>query len=507
MKFRRRAHSSPVPLAILRAAAFIVPAYQRLDWYSEWTAELWQVWHTSNRDDRNLSYAKQQAITFCLGAFKDALWLRQNQVDHDEPESAVSRALASPSQCAFFLAATLAASVLLACYLPGARKAILPSPYADPQSLVMISPSGHTSVPFPTIDLADYQSWRSSANSPFTGIAFYRPMVERVGIAKDQKPEISIALASDNLFELLQLPAGSGISNLTNREHLARLVLSHAAWEKFFHGDPRIMGRILEVAGKRAIVVGVIADDAWRLPGRMDAWLLQDEQSLAELPSRAKGYVVANVKTSVWPPPKEGQWRMSVPDPDDGAGSYDCVSLAERSKQPVFSFLFALILTCFVLPATTSLPLGEYSTNCDHLDTWTKTRRWAFFAVKMGLVVVTVGFLSIDLAHLTPSINSLSAEYIQLGTSLCGFLFAFRWALRDQRKRCPKCLRLLTNPAHVGQSSRNFLAWNGTELICVGGHGLLHIPDMPTSWFSTQRWLYLDPSWSGLFSDASLRML
>ena len=32
-------------------------------------------------DDRNSSYGKQQAMTFCLGAFKDALWLRQNQVD------------------------------------------------------------------------------------------------------------------------------------------------------------------------------------------------------------------------------------------------------------------------------------------------------------------------------------------------------------------------------------------------------------------------------------------
>ena len=33
-------------------------------------------------------------------------------------------------------------------------------------------------------------------------------------------------------------------------------------------------------------------------------------------------------------------------------------------------------------------------------------------------------------------------------------------------------------------------------------HGLLHIPEIPTSWFSTQRWLYLDPSWSSLFTDA-----
>ncbi|MHB2006949.1 MAG: ABC transporter permease [Acidobacteriaceae bacterium] len=507
MIFRRLVRSSLVPLAILRAAAFIVPAYQRVAWYSEWKAELWHVWHTCNCDDHGSSHGQQEAIAFCLGAFKDAWWLRQNQLHRDKLKSTVSSVLASPSQCVFFLAATVAASILLAWYLPGARKAILPSPYADSQSLVMISPSGHTSAPFPTIPLADYRSWQGSASSPFTGIAFYRPMLERVGIAKDQKPEMSIALASDNLFELLQLPGESGISNFTNREHSPGLVLSHAVWEKYFHGDPRIMGRILQVAGQRAIVVGVLADDAWRLPGQMDAWLLEDQRSLAKFPSHAKGYVVANVKTSLWPPAKDGQWRMSVPDPSDGAGDYDCVSLAERSKQPLSSFFFALVLACFALPATTSLPLGEYSANCNHLDTFTKFRRWAFLGVKIGLVLVIVGFLSIDLAHLAPSINSLSAEYIQLGTSLCGFLLAFRWALRDQRKRCPKCLRLLTNPAHVGQSSRNFLAWNGTELICVGGHGLLHVPDMPTSWFSTQRWLYLDPSWSVLFSDAYLRTL
>lgn len=507
MKLRPLVHSSLVPLAILRAAAFIVPAYQRVDWYSEWKAELWHVWHTRNGDDRGSSHRQQEATTFCLGAFKDALWLRQNQLHRDKLESTVSSVLASPSQCVFFLAATVAASVSLACYLPGARKAILPSSYADSQSLVMIWPSGHTSVPIPTIPLADYRSWQGSASSPFTGIAFYRPMLERVAIAKDQKPEMSIALASDNLFQLLQLPGESGIFNFTNREHSAGLVLSHAAWEKYFHGDPRIIGRILQILGQRAIVVGVIADDAWQLPGQMDAWLLEDQHSLAKSPSHAKGYVVANVRTSLGAPPKDGQWQMSVPDPEDGVGNYDCVSLAERSKQPLFSFLFALLLACFALPATTSLPLGEYSADCNQLDTLTKFRRWAFLAVKIGLVLVIVGFLSIDLAHLAPSINSLSAEYIQLGTSLCGFLLAFRWVLRDQRKRCPKCLRLLTNPAHVGQSSRNFLAWNGTELICVGGHGLLHIPDMPTSWFSTQRWLYLGSSWSGLFSDAYLRML
>jgi hypothetical protein len=36
-------------------------------------------------------------------------------------------------------------------------------------------------------------------------------------------------------------------------------------------------------------------------------------------------------------------------------------------------------------------------------------------------------------------------------------------------------------------------------MMCVGGHTLLHIPALPTSWFDAQRWLYLDTSWEFLF--------
>ena len=47
--------------------------------------------------------------------------------------------------------------------------------------------------------------------------------------------------------------------------------------------------------------------------------------------------------------------------------------------------------------------------------------------------------------------------------------------------------------------SRTFLAWNGTVLMCLRGHTLLHVPALPTSWFYAPRWDYLDPSWEFLF--------
>jgi hypothetical protein len=128
--------------------------------------------------------------------------------------------------------------------------------------------------------------------------------------------------------------------------------------------------------------------------------------------------------------------------------------------------------------------------------------RWSFLSAKLTLLLPIVYFASLDLAYGHSTLDPVRAMYIQLITSFSLCLFGFRWVLHDQRQRCPVCLRLVTNPAHVGQPSRTFLAWNGTELMCSGGHTLLHVPGLPTSWFSTQRWLYLDPSWEFLFAGS-----
>ena len=121
-----------------------------------------------------------------------------------------------------------------------------------------------------------------------------------------------------------------------------------------------------------------------------------------------------------------------------------------------------------------------------------------FLAIKFSLLLPVIYLVPLDLAHAAP-FQTVTSEYVQLIASFLIALFGFRWALKDQRKRCPVCLCTLTHPARVGQPSRNFLAWHGTELICADGHGLLHVPELPTSWFATQRWLYLDTSWSSLF--------
>ena len=149
--------------------------------------------------------------------------------------------------------------------------------------------------------------------------------------------------------------------------------------------------------------------------------------------------------------------------------------------------LHALLITFLVLPAITSLRLGEYPANSHSPPLATRLRRWFFLAIKIALII--------QILFCTSASSKLIQPYVWVI-----YLLAFRWALIDQRQRCPVCLRLLTNPTRIGRPSQTFLEWYGIELMCAKGHGLLYVPEIPTSWYSTQRWLYLDPSWSSFFS-------
>jgi hypothetical protein len=504
MRIWRFTGVSRVHLTILQCASWLLPSRQREEWTAEWRGELWYVCQRCQGQPSSRSVGDEDPVVFCLGAFQDAFWIRRNSPRSDGPGAF---RLESALGCGALLGGLAVAFLMIALLLPGARNAILQSPYRDASSLVLISPDGYLEARSPTISLEEYQAWKHRSQSLFTDFAFYRPILRRTSVDGNRAADLNVAIASDNLFDLLEIPVSSSALEDARREHRTALVLRHSAWRRYFGRDAHVLGRCVEIAGQRAVVVAVVSDDSWRLPGQVDAWLLEDARDLNALPSDSLGYVLGHVSHSAnGTEAGRGQWHMLVPR-EGGYDGFDCVSLAERIREPFSIFLFALMLACLALPATTPLPLGDYP---DYPQTngslfWaTRLRRWIFLSVKIGLIVPIVYCGSLSLAYCRPLLDPITSQYIQIFFAFTGCLFLFRWALRDQRQRCPVCLRLLTNPARVGQPSRNFLSWNGTELICNRGHGLLHVPEIATSWFSTQRWLYLDPSWNVLFHEAYL---
>jgi hypothetical protein len=89
-------------IAILRNAALLVPDAERAEWFAEWKAELW--------------YVERGATTFCMGSFRDALWLRCRSLSAGRTFS-----VESPLRCMFVLATLALLSSLFAFGLPSRK--------------------------------------------------------------------------------------------------------------------------------------------------------------------------------------------------------------------------------------------------------------------------------------------------------------------------------------------------------------------------------------------------
>ncbi|MGC1299468.1 MAG: hypothetical protein WA869_30955 [Alloacidobacterium sp.] len=467
--------------AALYCASWIVPKGEREEWLKEWRAELW---HIANLHGRGKTAA------FVAGAFQDAYLLSVDlRAGSDRrPHTFAS----SPVVCLFLLLLAGVASLGVACLLPGTRAALLPSPYNSARTLVIVSRDGSSRNPSPSVSLEDFRYWQRAAQGVFSELAFYQVLRRQLHTGHGTGLELSVARASGNLVSVLQTSGFPAVGQPTAAG--PRLVLSDAVWHRYFHADPHIAGRVVFLMGEKATIVGVAAPNAWRLPGEAEAWLLENDGRMGTLAANSMGFVVARMQPSLTRNTSENSWHMIVSQKGEGAAGFACVSVNHYARAPFTFFAFAALLALLALPATTSLPLGEYPYNPRQQSLSLRLRRWFFLTAKLALILPVVCFASLDAAQIFQDTQS-----VQLIVTFAATLATLRWVLRDQRRRCPVCLELLRNPVHVGEPSRNFLAWNGTELICAVGHGFLHVPELPTSWFSTQRWLYLDASWRSIF--------
>lgn len=478
----------------VRAAALLVPRTRRAAWIAEWKAELWHAQHSRLR--RPSPFA--DPVEFSLGAWRDALWLRGDQLRN------AARKLLQPGsaeRCLLLLSGAALAALLVCLCLPGARRVLLPLPYPDPANLAVISSRGDEGIQTPSIRYTDYREWTHDTSGLFTQLAWYRPVTKGIYLAQHRPAHLTVAESSDNLLQVLGLAVPSAVRQTQDFQG-PRLILTRSAWRRAYRGDPRVVGQIANIDGRAVRIAGVLPDRDWHLPGAIDGLLLEDAAGLATLAPHARGIALARVRTSAFPPARNG-WRWMTEARYGTTRRYEVIEVGYLDGMPMPVFAFVLILAFLALPATTALPLGDYPRPRGRLPRTRHALRWLFFAAKFSLIVPTVYLASLAFVCACALPGSVLATYLELAVSFPALLLAFRWILVDQRRRCPECLRRLSNPARVGQPSCNFLAWNGTELFCARGHGLLHIPELATSWFSTQRWLCLDASWRSLFADST----
>lgn len=491
-------HSVPVFHAIDRGllccASYLVPERERAEWRLEWESELWHA-RRSNDASGTASWRTEREIAgFCFGAFQDAACLRRIWWQN-RPRFA--RLHGSPALCIFGLGCLLLVSYMASLLLPGVRVEQNFSSTQARAGTILIQTDGPTNGSAPTMAIDQVRIWQRSRQRYADGFAFYRVARESVALGSHAGGTWQIARASSNLFTLAGWPLHYMVPKAEARSDVPRLVLSERVWRQQFGANPGIVGTVLQVGSRPARVVGIAPGDAWRLPGNTDAWLLETD---SEINSGGRGYVVAHLtrsgRSAVW----DGLVHITSYDSRRSEHDFLGKSLDEQIPGSANIYWFGIFLAFLALPAIVSVSLAEYSFS-SHKPSWIRRAvRLGFLGMKIALILLIAYFSSIDFAYGHFPVSSPPGVYIQLVTSFAICLFGMRWALLDQRQRCPVCLRRVTHPAHVGLVSRMFLAWSGTELICAGGHTLLHVPGLPTSWFSTQRWMFLDSSWDFLFA-------
>jgi hypothetical protein len=450
----RRAH-----LGLLWGASLLVPGWRRSQWLHEWRTELWYVLRECSRKASARPRSIREATAFCLGAYQDAIWLRRQSWQKQWP---LSRVAGSAHVCLLLLIGAL----LFTWGIAHTSSRVVAG-----MSRIHVYPRRVSDTGTPCDCPSDLTVGRASFEATrllFDGFSHYQIMQATVWSEKMPRSKWRVAQARSDFFDVLHLPVlfTGGVTRVP--DSLRHVVLSQDTWIRNFGRQPNIAGAKLHVGSVDAIVVGIISGESIGFPGRADAWLLSPDPQVGSSKSE---FIVGHLSRAGYV--DDGRWGLSVG---------------------------GILLGFLVLPFVSRPSIGEYGSGSQKPSLARRARFWAFLFAKIPICAAIAFYGSLDLACLLVPPFSPSSAYIQATSSIALCLIGLTWACRDQKQRCPVCLRLLAHPVQVGQPSRTFLAWNGTELVCERGHILLHIPEIPTSWFGAQRWVCLDGSWRFLFA-------
>ena len=455
-----------IHLGLLWGASLLVPSWKRSEWSQEWRTELWYVLRECSSKTSLESRCIREATRFCLGAYQDAVWLRKRSWQDRRIFARIDRSAAA---CLLLLNGALLITWAIAYLSPRiaagtARIQVYPWRVSDGRAAPCDCASDALDLEHVQPSLRTLQLW-------FDGFSHYEITEETVTGQAMPRTQWTVAHARSDFFGVLQLPVRSLEAERRGPERLPQIVLSDQTWTQVFARNPKIVGAKLHVGSVDAIVAGVTFGASVGLPGKASAWLLGSDP-----PTRTYNAVFVVGHVSPAGSSELGRWLASF------AG---------------------IVLALLVMPFITKPSLGEYSRGSRRPSLVRRSRFWAFLIAKILLLLAIVYFASVDLDCSLVQPFSHFSGYIQVASSFALCLLGVSWAFRDQRQRCPICLRRMGHPVEVGQPSRTFLDWNGTELVCERGHFLLHIPEIPTSWFGAQRWVFLDGSWQFLFARPS----
>jgi hypothetical protein len=459
------------PAFLVRVASLLVPARRREEWTREWLTELHYA---------GAHAGEARLMAFASGAFHDAIWQHRDFWTLER----ISQRAQSARFCMESIAAVLVLIVLASGFLPMTRSVLMPLPYRDAAGIVTVAQSGTMAMRAGVSGQA-VELWRENSVS-FDDIATYRWQAAPGGGA------LMSAWVSPNFFHLLgaktstgrtferDAPASCAAGSGANLEQC--VILSYDFW-RAVNGGSRVT-----LDGKTYRVAAVLDPGFWFLSPRIAVWRIG-----APGPAERTG-VVARVRQDFTK--KEVETELGFILRDAGMNEWESMveltGVATRVHSALWSFAMGLGLAVILILPSLRVRMPSWN-----------PRAATFFAAKTALLLAAVLLCGIEFTHAT-SITMLGGtdaltEPLSTWLFMLGSMGVLVWSIADQRRRCRVCLRRLGMAAHVGCPGCLLLNWAGTELVCMEGHGMLHVPEMAACWQEPDRWTSLDDSWQGLF--------
>ena len=465
-------------LFLIRAASLLVPRYARGEWLREWEAELWHVHATlADRGEEG------QLWQFSRGALADAALYRINRLDGEAVLRGRQSRTRSPGFCLASLASAIVVLALASGLLPVTRSLLLPLAYDDAGRVATVARASvagsvRTGVPESWVLLWQHKS------RLLTGVASY---------VWSENDGILDARVSDNFFAVVGVRAAQG--RLFERGDAVAcddcVVLSHdyAARRRL---EP---GGTLVLDGRRRRVIGVLDSRFWFLSRRIGVWSPVSSQERA---ADARTAAVVRLAPGIGSRAAAAELESILQ--NSGLPAWDSLveigPLQERVRSVFGSFALALALATVIVILALRVRLPALTRD--------NAGGALFFLAKSTLLLAIVLVIGLEFTH-APSITmtggtDMLTEPLSTWLFLIACMGALTWAIQDQRRRCRVCLRRLGMAAQVGCPGCLLLDFACTELVCNEGHGMLHIPEMPSCWRDAEEWTALDESWVDLFA-------
>lgn len=464
-------------LLLIRMASWAVPVPYRSDWRREWEAEIHNALRVMEARGESTAFIGARLIDFARGAFRDAAWHGRDLWNRELVTASLSHFSQSAGFCLAALAALIPLIGILSGFFPATRNVVLPLAYRDAARVATIVESGSIATRY-GIAQSSVRLLRQNSRTVEDFATYTWGSALNGGLLT--------ARVSDNFFSVLGVPA----PDLKNCLDCA--VLSHDFWRQRFGGKTFGGDDTISLAGQTYRVAGVLDKRFWFLSPRVAAWVVAPPSK----PTDRSGVVLRmqpDVNKSYAEEELGSILRLQGVNPWESVLEISPVVKRVRS---VFGS-FALALSMAIVTTIVALRLRPARPQKGAF------LRAGFFLLKTALALTAVLLCGLEFTRAS-SITMLGGtdawtEPLSSWLFLMGSMGVLFWSVYDQRRRCRICLRRLGLATHVGCPGCLLLDWAGTELVCIQGHGMLHVPEMVACWQEPHKWTSLDESWQELF--------